>query len=80
MGLALDADLALMLSRLASVLERGAHRVALKLKYEATQACILMLKRDPEVHVLKSKTTIAFATECDPRVVLLMTSVFEVGT
>ena len=75
-GLALDADLTLILKRgaqrLASVLEHGAHRLGLKLKREATQACILMLKCDPEVRVLKSSMTIAFGTERDPRVVLLM--------
>ena len=49
-GLALDVDLALMLRRgaymLTSMLECEAHRLALKLKHEAMQACILMLKRD----------------------------------
>jgi len=43
-GLALDPNLALMLRcgthRLASVLEREAHMFALKLKCEASQACI----------------------------------------
>jgi len=58
--------------RLASVLERGAHKLVLQLKCEATQGCVLMLKRDPEVHVLKSSMIIAFGTERDPRVVLLM--------
>jgi len=59
-GLALDADLSLMLRRrphmLASVLER-----------EATQARILMLKRDPEACVSKNSMTIVFGTERDPR-------------
>jgi len=80
----LDADLALMLRReahsLASVLERGTHRLALKLKREAMHACVLMFKRDPEIRVLKSSTTIAFGTKRDPRVVLLMKSAFEIGT
>ena len=62
MGLALDADLALMLRggahKLASVLKRGAHRLALKLKREATQACVLMLKCDFKVRVLKSSMTL----------------------
>ena len=43
-GLMLDVDLALMLRRgahrLAFVLECGAHRLSLKLKREASQACI----------------------------------------
>ena len=43
-GLALDADLALMLRfgayRLVSMLECGAHRLALTLKCEASQACV----------------------------------------
>ena len=42
-GLALDADLTLILRlaahRLASVLEHGVHKLVLKLKYEASQAC-----------------------------------------
>jgi len=62
------------------VLERGAHKFALKLKREATQARVLMLKRDPEVRILKSRMTIVFGTKRDHRVVLLMKSVFEVGT
>jgi len=66
--------------RLASVLKHRAHRLALKLKREATQACSLMLKYDPEVRVLKSGMTIVFGIECDSRVVLLMKSAFEVGT
>jgi len=46
--------------RLASVLERGAHRLALKLKLEVlkrgvTQARILMLKRNPEGLHLKEQ-------------------------
>ena len=65
---------------LASMMEHEAHSLALKLKREITQACILMLKRDPEVRVLKSSTTIAFGTERDPRVVLLMKFAFEIGT
>ena len=65
--------------RLASVLKHGAHRLALKLRREATHACILMLKRDPEVRVLKSSTTIAFGIERDPRILLLMKSAFEIG-
>jgi len=36
------------------------------LKREAMQACILMLKRDHEVRILKSSTTIVFGTERDP--------------
>ena len=48
-GLALDADLVLMLRRgahrLASMLECGAHRLALKLKREASQACICVETR-----------------------------------
>jgi len=83
-SLALNADLALTLRRgphrLVSELECGAHRLALKMKREATQAFILMLKRDLEVRVLKSSTTIAFGTERDPRVVLLMKSAFKVRT
>ena len=63
--------------RLASC---GAHKLALKLKREATQACILMLKHDPKVRVLKSNTTIAFGTERDSRAVLLMKFAFEVRT
>jgi len=51
------------------MLERRAHKVAWKLKCEATQACILILKHDPKVRVLKSNIT---GTERDPRVVLLM--------
>ena len=72
--LALDADLTLMLRReayrLVYVLERGAHRIvkllklAFVLKCEATQAHILMLKRDPEVCALKNSTTIAFDRDC----------------
>ena len=58
--------------RLASVLERGAHRLALKLKREGTQTYVLILKRNSDVRVLKRSTTIAFSTERDPRVVLLM--------
>ena len=54
--------------------------LALKLKRKATQACILMLKRNPEVHVLKSSTTVTFGIERDPRIMLLMKSVFEVET
>ena len=80
MNLALDADLALILShRLTSVLERGAHMLALKLKREATQACILMLKCELEVRILKSSTTIAFRTERDVCLVLLKKSTCEVG-
>ena len=56
MSLTLDTDLTLMLKRgahrLASVLEHEVHRLALKLKREATQACVLMLKRDPKVRDL----------------------------
>ena len=70
------------------VLERGVHRLALKLKMrllrlaialkcEATQACILMLKRDREFRVLKRNTTIAFGTECDPCVVFCTIFAFE---
>jgi len=48
-GLVLDADLAMMLRReahmLAFVLECGAHRLALKLKREASQACICVEMR-----------------------------------
>ena len=73
---ALGPDLALMVRRgahgLAFMLECEAHRFALKLKREATQVCVLMLKCDPEVRVLKSSTTIAFDTERDRRAVLLM--------
>ena len=68
--------LALMLRReahkLASALEHEAHRC------EATQACVLILKRGPEVCVLRSSTTIAFGTERDPRIILLMKSTFKV--
>ena len=82
-GLALDTDLALMLRsgahRLVSVLECGAHKLALKLKVkllrlafvlkcEATHACVLMLKRDPEVCVSKNNMTIAFGKDCEVRV------------
>ena len=35
------------------------------------EPCGLMLKRYPEVGVLKSSTTIAFGTERDPRVALV---------
>ena len=80
----MDADLTLILRRgahrLVSVLERGAHSLALKLKCDAMQACIFMLKCDPEVRILKSRMTIAFGTERDLPVVLLMKSAFEVGT
>jgi len=38
-----------------------------------------MLKRGPEVCVLKSGMTIASYTERDPCVVLLMKSMFEIG-
>ena len=64
-SLALYADLVLMLRRgahmLAFVLKQETHRLALKLKHKATQACIL-----------KSSMIIAFSTERDPRAVLLM--------
>ena len=43
--------------KFASVLECGAHMHALKLKREAMQACILMLKHDPEVRVDCPKIT-----------------------
>ena len=83
-GLAPDVDLTLMLRRrahrLASVLEREAHRLALKLKCEATQACVLMLKCDSEIRVLKSSMTIAFSIERDPCIVLSMKFAFEIGT
>jgi len=39
-----------------------------------------MLKCDPESCVSKNNTTIAFGTEPNPRIVLLMKSAFEVGT
>ena len=77
-GLALDADLALMLRRgayrLASVLERRAHglvkllRLAIVLKHETTQACVLMLKHDSKVCVSKNITTIVFGRECEVHV------------
>ena len=76
MGLALDANLALMLRcrahMLVSVLKHEIHRLALKLESKATQACIFMLKYDFEVCVLKSSMTIAFSTERNHRVALLM--------
>jgi len=72
-GLALDADLALML-------RCGPHMLASALEREATQAHILMLKRNPEACISKNSTTIAFGTERYPRIVLLMKSVFEIGT
>ena len=58
--------------RLASVLEREAHKLALKLKREAIQACVWMLKCDPKVYVLKNRMTIVFGTERNPRIMLLM--------
>jgi len=57
---------------LVSVLKHETHRLALKLKWKATQACVLTLKYDSEVCVFKSSMTIAFSTEREPRVVLLM--------
>ena len=67
--LQLDANFTLILRRgahrLVSVLERGAHRFAMKLKHEATQACVLMLKCDPEVCVSKNSMTIAFGRDCE---------------
>ena len=66
--------------RLAFMLECGAYRLALKLKREATHARVQMLKRDPEACVSKNSTTIAFGTERDPCIVLLMKSAFEIGT
>ena len=80
-GLMLDVDLALMLRRGAhrptSVLERGAHKLALKLKREAIQTCIFMLKRDCEVRVSKSSTTISFSAKRDHNVVLLSSGLFR---
>ena len=81
-GLSLDANVALMLRRearrLASALERRAHMLVLKLECKATQACVMILKRDPEVCVLRSSTTITFGAERDPSIVLLMKFAFEV--
>ena len=72
-GLALDADLALML-------RRGAHRLASVLECKTTQARILMLKREPESCVSKNRMIIAFGRERNPRIMLLMKSAFKVGT
>ena len=47
--------------------ERGAHRLALKLKHEATQGRVLMLKRDPEACVSKSSMTIVFGRDREAR-------------
>ena len=48
-GLALDANLALMMKRrahkLAFVLEGETHRLALMLKYEGSQACVCVEMR-----------------------------------
>jgi len=55
-GLALDADLPLML-------RRGPHRLASVLEREATQSLVLMLKHDPKACVSKDGTTIAFGIE-----------------
>jgi len=40
-------------------------RLAFVLKHEAAQARVLMLKRNPEVCVLKNCTTIAFGRDCE---------------
>ena len=81
-GLALDAGLAMMLRcrthRLASVLKRGGHRLALKLnvkllrlafvlKRGATQARVLMVKRDREVCVSNNNKTITCGRDYEVR-------------
>ena len=67
----LGLDLALMLRRgahrLVSMLKRGDHELV-----ELQRLAFFMLKRDPEIRVLNSSTTIAFGTERDPHAVLLM--------
>ena len=84
MSLVLHADLALMLGREtqrpASVLERAAHKLALKLKREAshgvafvlkhetTQTRVLMLKRDFKVCVSKNSRIITFGRDCEVRI------------
>ena len=76
------------LHRVTSVLKRGAHRLVLKLKWDATQACVLEDVKllwlafeweceATQVRVLMINATAAFSVERDLRVSCLMKFAFE---